>query len=110
MLSTEAFHGDITAKQAQDLLKSYGKPNTYLVRFSSNPGLYAISTLSEDKKPNHYRVIYSVGKGFYYKNEYYESITKLLSKVKDVLGLDKACPGSKFTDLLTTETPYYSTA
>eukprot|EP00012_Vannella_robusta_P009932 CAMPEP_0206194832 /NCGR_PEP_ID=MMETSP0166-20121206/7454_1 /ASSEMBLY_ACC=CAM_ASM_000260 /TAXON_ID=95228 /ORGANISM="Vannella robusta, Strain DIVA3 518/3/11/1/6" /LENGTH=486 /DNA_ID=CAMNT_0053611925 /DNA_START=226 /DNA_END=1686 /DNA_ORIENTATION=- len=99
VLGNEGFHGDITAPKAQELLNAYKEPGMYLVRFSSLHGQYAITHLNAEKVPNHHRISCKLGKGFYFREKYYPTITGLIEAVTPVLGLTKPCPGSKYQSI-----------
>lgn len=103
ILAQPAFHGDISAPQAHKFLNSYKKPGSYLVRFSSIHGQYAISHVSEDLSVNHHRISYKLGEGFYFRNEYYPTLKGLLDVISPVLGLGDPCPGSKYQPLFSSE-------
>lgn len=71
----------------------------YLVRFSSIHGQYAITHLNDKKIPNHHRISYKLGKGFYFREQYYPTLGGLIEAVKPVLNLTRPCPGSKYRSI-----------
>jgi len=95
------FHGDISQEQAETRLAG-ADPGTYLIRFSSNPGSFALSKMIENH--NHERVIVHIRISHQSKGKYsfvlddktYE-FDSLLALVKsNILNLGHAAPGSKY--------------
>jgi hypothetical protein len=61
LLKKSWFHGEISADDAERLLKQE-KKGTFLVRFSArDPGSYAITTVSDTNKIKHFRVYHKPG-------------------------------------------------
>jgi tRNA A-37 threonylcarbamoyl transferase component Bud32 len=96
------FHGDISTEMAETRL-SESKPGTFLVRFSSNPGQWALSKVvqvegdGEETQTLHIRVHYEAGEfSVSLGNEVYkyDSLTDLVKA--PVLELGSPCPGSKY--------------
>ena len=100
-LKNEAFHGDISAVKAQEILVPYNEPGTFLIRFSSIHGQYAITRIDEKGNPVHARLFFKVGEGFNLHGKYYPSINELIEAAKPLLKLSKPCPGSKYQSLFT---------
>eukprot|EP01094_Clydonella_sp_ATCC50884_P010174 TRINITY_DN1974_c0_g3_i4.p1 TRINITY_DN1974_c0_g3~~TRINITY_DN1974_c0_g3_i4.p1 ORF type:complete len:483 (-),score=174.14 TRINITY_DN1974_c0_g3_i4:1872-3320(-) len=101
LLSQEWFHGDITTAQAETQLNRRD-PGTFLVRFSTLVGHYTISRACEDRI-THQRVLQDKP-GFLYNNERYESLVELVKAAAPELGLEHACPGSRFAYLFSNPT------
>jgi len=96
ILGNEAFHGDISASRAQELLNTYKEPGVFLIRFSSIHGQYAVTHVGDDKSINHHRISCKLGKGFLFRDQYYLTLGGLIEAISPVLKLSKPCPGSKF--------------
>eukprot|EP01114_Cavostelium_apophysatum_P020971 TRINITY_DN7184_c0_g1_i2.p1 TRINITY_DN7184_c0_g1~~TRINITY_DN7184_c0_g1_i2.p1 ORF type:complete len:727 (-),score=197.56 TRINITY_DN7184_c0_g1_i2:30-2210(-) len=95
------FHGDISVETAQTRLAG-NEPGTFLIRFSSNPGSYALSKIIENNKKEraivHIRIPHEPGSNFSFvlDDTVYE-FDNLEDLVKaPVLGLTTACPGSYY--------------
>jgi hypothetical protein len=99
VLGNEAFHGDITAPKAQELLNAYKEPGMFLVRFSSLHGQYAITHLNENKQPKHHRISYKLGKGFNFRDTHFPTLAGLIEELTPVLKFTKPCPGSKYQSI-----------
>eukprot|EP01119_Soliformovum_irregulare_P011226 TRINITY_DN2796_c0_g1_i1.p1 TRINITY_DN2796_c0_g1~~TRINITY_DN2796_c0_g1_i1.p1 ORF type:complete len:382 (-),score=124.12 TRINITY_DN2796_c0_g1_i1:38-1183(-) len=95
------FHGDISLSEAETRLASQND-GTFLIRFSSNAGSYALSRISESEKKEkifvHIRIQRTpAGKfSFVSENELHEypSLDELVKS--PLLSLKEACPGSKY--------------
>lgn len=95
------FHGDISVGTAETRLAE-NEPGTFLIRFSSNPGSYALSKIIENQKKErvivHIRIPHEPGKNYSFvlDDTVYE-FDSLDDLVKEkVLGLTTACPGSHY--------------
>jgi len=98
------FHGDISQKQAEDLLYAIGdqkSPGSYLVRLSSQPGLYALSKLIKKENQNvvvHVRISHEKPNNFSFnidnKDFVFTSLQELVTH--PLLSLTSVCPGSKY--------------
>lgn len=109
VLTNEAFHGDISASMAQELLCSR-QPGAFLFRFSSLRGQYTISHLNEHGIPNHQRICFVPGKGFLFEDEYHPSLASLIEAITPVLALTQPCGGSKYRTIFNTKEPLYNYA
>jgi len=92
------FHGETDAIAAETLLKET-KIGTYLMRFSSTPGNYAVSCVVKDKGPVHIRII---NKGATLEiilddrpNKFIDE-WDVLEFCKRKFNLNTPCPGSKY--------------
>lgn len=77
----------------------YNQPGTFLVRFSSIHGQYAISRIDENGSPVHARLFFKIGNGFYFQDTYYPTLGGLIEAASPLLNLTKPCPGSKFQSI-----------
>jgi len=99
------FHGDISVETAQTRLAG-NEPGTFLIRFSSNPGSYALSKIIENARKereivhiriNHEPVSGGNGRYSFVLDEKVSEFDNLEELVKaKVLGLTTACPGSYY--------------
>lgn len=95
ILGNPCFHGDLSAVDAQQKLPKID--GSYMIRFSSVGGQYAISLYKKaEDKYAHNRISYNTEFGFYYKNEYYPTLKGLIDALTPSLGLTVPCPGSKY--------------
>lgn len=95
------FHGDISGETAESRLAG-NAPKTFLIRFSSTPGNYALSKIVEnvdhDKILVHIRIIHKPGEGFSFilDGQTYQFLT-LDDLIKcPLLDLGSPCSGSKY--------------
>ena len=100
-LQNDSFHGFISAPEAQAELVRNSRPGLFLVRFSSQPGQYAISYITDKGVINHTRINYALGRGFQYRDSFYLTLSGLISAIAPELKLTSACPGSKYRILFT---------
>eukprot|EP00007_Cunea_sp_BSH-02190019_P003786 CAMPEP_0174239006 /NCGR_PEP_ID=MMETSP0417-20130205/13160_1 /TAXON_ID=242541 /ORGANISM="Mayorella sp, Strain BSH-02190019" /LENGTH=614 /DNA_ID=CAMNT_0015317901 /DNA_START=276 /DNA_END=2116 /DNA_ORIENTATION=- len=98
MLRQRWFHGDIAAQKAMDMLTGQ-LPGTFLVRFSSQPGCFTISSVDPTRRVVHQRVIFEAGQGYVFWNNRYPTLKKLLQKEKKKFGFLQPCPDSKYMNL-----------
>jgi len=94
------YHGDITTAATNSLLGNEAE-GTFLVRFSSTPGCFAISRRTSKKSVEHYKVLHTQGSPFKLelKNSIsYNSLEDLVEKEKNIIHLGDACPGSKYAN------------
>jgi len=56
------FHGLIETKQAERILGR--RPGTFLIRYSTTPGAFAISVVTERETLKHYRIVHQAGQPF----------------------------------------------
>lgn len=101
LLTKRWFHGDITLNESQTRLAGTD-PGSYLIRFSSNPGQYALSKMIENHNKErvivHIRISHSPGGKYSFvldgKVYEYDNLEELVKS--PVLGLAKPCQGSKY--------------
>jgi len=95
------FHGDISVETAQTRLAG-NEPGTYLIRFSSNPGNFALSKIIENQKKEraivHIRISHEPGGNYaFILDDVVYEFDSLEDLVKaKVLGLTNPCPGSYY--------------
>jgi len=95
------FHGDISVEAAQTLL-AQTEPGTFLIRFSSNPGSYALSKIIENQTQErvivHIRINHKPGEEFsFVLDGQVHEFNTLEDLVKcPLLSLGNPCPGSKY--------------
>jgi len=95
------FHGDISVSEAETRLAAT-EPGTFLIRFSSNPGSFALSKTLENSENEgrvivHIRITHKQGKfSFVVDDQAYEynSLMELVGAPE--LRLGNACSGSKY--------------
>eukprot|EP01117_Protostelium_nocturnum_P002786 TRINITY_DN13709_c0_g1_i1.p1 TRINITY_DN13709_c0_g1~~TRINITY_DN13709_c0_g1_i1.p1 ORF type:complete len:561 (+),score=199.63 TRINITY_DN13709_c0_g1_i1:207-1889(+) len=95
------FHGDISQESAETSLAGT-EPGTYLIRFSSTPGNFALSKMVENHNKEkvilHIRILHTPGKNFSLhldgKNLEFPSLEELVKT--PILALGTAAPGSKY--------------
>jgi len=94
------FHGDISIETAQTRLAG-NEPGTFLIRFSSTPGSYALSKIIVDSENQraivHIRISHSENEfefSYEKKNYEYKSLQDLVNA--QVLQCISACPGSYY--------------
>ncbi|KAL6056545.1 Dual specificity protein kinase [Balamuthia mandrillaris] len=92
------FHGDIASKEAEEKLQLC-KPGAFLIRFSSQPGCFTISSITKKRKIVHQRIMYNPGKGFTFWENRYSSLSNLIKAEKVKQHWKTPCPGSRFKDL-----------
>lgn len=85
--SFDWFHGDISRKEAESVLKSFNEKGTFLVRGSeSNQGSYALSILDDDMEKGrvakHFRITNTTGRGhcYIFPADKFESLPSLVEK------------------------------
>jgi len=101
LLTKRWFHGDISLQEAQTRLAG-SEPGTYLIRFSSNPGQYALSKMIENLNKEHVivhiRILHSPGGKYNFtldgKIYDFDSLDELVKS--PILNLSKPCAGSKY--------------
>eukprot|EP01094_Clydonella_sp_ATCC50884_P021516 TRINITY_DN475_c1_g1_i3.p2 TRINITY_DN475_c1_g1~~TRINITY_DN475_c1_g1_i3.p2 ORF type:complete len:140 (-),score=28.72 TRINITY_DN475_c1_g1_i3:265-684(-) len=76
-LSQPWFHGPLNTEEAQKLLSSYD-PSSYLFRFSSRAGCFALSVKKEDDTMAHY-LISRTPRGLELEGVYYDSLEEIES-------------------------------
>jgi len=96
ILSKPYFHGHISAAASVTKLAKT-KVGTFVMRFSSDPGCYAISVSTKTGVKN-YRIHLSEGK-FIVGNTRVDSLSSIVDIYGDALGLKYPCPGSPFESL-----------
>jgi len=96
-LALPYFFGDINATQASSFLQPC-QTKSYLVRFSSQPGEYTVSTKPDDKQVTNVRI---TKRGNTYVLGKYEANTldKLIYAIRKEYKLKHECKGSKYAKL-----------
>lgn len=61
LLKKSWFHGNISSEQAEKLVMKSKQKGCFLVRFSSDPGSYAITSLSQGGRLKHFRIYHKPG-------------------------------------------------
>jgi len=94
------FHGDISVTEAQTRLAE-SESGTFLIRFSSNPGSYALSKViensSKEKSIVHIRITHKDGKYCFAVDDKVYEFTSLVELVDlPQLSLGNACSGSRY--------------
>jgi len=97
------FFGPLSGRAAISHLKDK-PPGTFLVRFSSQQGWFAISTVSKEGQIAHYRIEHEPGTTTFRlegsKGEAFKSLPDLLCAVANgVIFLEQPCPNSPFMHL-----------
>jgi SH2 domain len=98
MLRQRWFHGDIQATKAMDKLTGQ-EPSTFLVRFSSQPGCFTISSVDPAGRVVHQRVTFEPDHGYVFWNNRYATLKILLRKEKRKFGFRIPCPDSQYLHL-----------
>jgi serine/threonine protein kinase len=99
VLQLPGFFGDIATAAAEAALKADGKKGTYLIRFSSTPGSYAITLINKKGALEHYRIAHTPGQPYKMANMSFASLSVLLKTTRDDLYLKKALSGGRFEKL-----------
>jgi len=94
------FHGDVDEQVSLERLS--GKPGgTFLVRFSSVPGWFTVSQITEKRVIQHRRIRHKPGHGYMLDEERFPSLEALVK----ALALTLACDGSRFRHLFEQNKP-----
>jgi serine/threonine protein kinase len=99
VLQLPGFFGDIATAAAEAALKADGKKGTYLIRFSSTPGSYAITLINKKGALEHYRIAHTPGQPYKMANMSFPSLSVLIKTTREDLYLKKALSGSRFEKL-----------
>jgi len=100
------FHGDISLAETQRRLKVSNKEGTFLVRFSSVPGAFTITRISEGGVVKNVRISRNEDYQFYVNDEAtYPNLEALIVNLQEQLNLNFPCFGSRFEDLGWKEPP-----
>lgn len=97
-LSHEWFHGDVGQEESKTRLMPQ-EPGTFLVRFSSKPGSFTISTVDRPGEISHRRLSTAPDGSVVIFNKSFPSLEALLCHHKESLNLRIACPGSQYRAL-----------
>ncbi|KAL6078333.1 SH2 domain-containing protein, variant 2 [Balamuthia mandrillaris] len=92
------FHGDISAAKAEERL-GHQPAGSFLIRFSSKPGHFTITSVNKRKKIIHQRVDYIPGQFYVFGDSKYKTLKKLIRMERDQCWLKQPCPGSQFATL-----------
>jgi len=98
LFAKEWFFGNFTEKEA-DVLLTAKKRGTFIVRFSSDPGSFTITTKSKEGL-SHFRIKHKAGQPYMLGTAEYDSLDAVIKVHKKKLGLKTACKGSRL-NLLT---------
>jgi len=99
LLKEKWFHGDLSQQESEDRLSDHPK-GTYLIRFSSSaPGCFTISHIQKNKQVCHQRVTHVPSKGFYFREERYDTLRDLIKDQRKKHYFITPCPGSSFQKL-----------
>jgi len=94
----KGFFGAVETTEAEKLLTPE-KKGTYLVRFSSELGCYAITVLTSEHNSNvlkHFRVIHRAGEKYVVGTSSFDSLDDLIKGLKKDLFLKTPLSGSKY--------------
>ncbi|KAF2073209.1 hypothetical protein CYY_005491 [Polysphondylium violaceum] len=98
--SIKGFLGEASSKNVAQYLAGK-KSGTYIIRFSSEPGCYAISYLSKTKEITHTKVVKQPqGYKHFGGNTFYPSIDELIKNTFKNLGLKDPFEGGQFHALM----------
>ena len=75
------------------------KRGTFLVRFSSDPGSYTITSKSKSKKLKHFRILHKAGLDFLIGKVECKSLEDIITRYGDQLFLKHPCLGSPYAYL-----------
>jgi hypothetical protein len=79
VLKLEGFFGDVSTADAEAALKADGKRGTYLIRFSSTPGSYAITLINKKGALEHYRIVHQAGGPYTMARSSFGSLVELVT-------------------------------
>lgn len=92
------FHGDIDQSTAEDRIRANKVNGSFLVRFSSKPGMFTISQTSKQGGDiEHRRIQHSPGNPYVFGRVSAPTLPGLISLIAESLGLRHPCAGSRFT-------------
>eukprot|EP00013_Stygamoeba_regulata_P025087 CAMPEP_0177645050 /NCGR_PEP_ID=MMETSP0447-20121125/9037_1 /TAXON_ID=0 /ORGANISM="Stygamoeba regulata, Strain BSH-02190019" /LENGTH=607 /DNA_ID=CAMNT_0019147497 /DNA_START=249 /DNA_END=2072 /DNA_ORIENTATION=+ len=112
LLSSQWFFGKLDTEGAIANLKAKD-PGTYLVRFSSQPGWFSISSVSPSKEIKHYRIRHKpAGRTFAVEGQEttYSSLIELIEKASGHAMLTTPCTNSPYNHLFLTHANAYHTS
>lgn len=97
--SLQGFYGHVSSQEAEQLLSpSKVKEGSYLIRFSSTPGDFAVSYKSKKSKDNkkfiHYKILHQPGSPYKFDNKEFESLEACIKVMKKTIKYP--LPGNKF--------------
>ena len=99
LLKKSWFHGNISSEQAEKLVMKSKQKGCFLVRFSSDPGSYAITAMSQGGRLKHFRIYHKPGLDYLIGKAECKSLDEIVAKYHTELYLKAPCPGSKYEDL-----------
>jgi len=99
LVSTKGFWGELSAEDAEKALTS-GKQQSYLIRFSANPGDFVVSTKTKKDAYVHYKILHKPSGPYTFGERQFSSIHSILQEFKKKLGLKYPSLGSKYQTLL----------
>ncbi|KYQ89723.1 SH2 domain-containing protein [Tieghemostelium lacteum] len=99
--SIKGFMGDVSSKNASQYLLGK-KSGDYLIRFSSEPGCFAISYINKNNELVHSKIIYKQGQGYihYGGNTHYITLDDLIKTTHKTLSLKNPFVGGSFYGLI----------
>ena len=103
LLKKSWFHGEISAEDSEKIVMNSSKNGTFLVRFSSDPGSFAITSKSLNGNLKHYRIYHKAGLDYLLGQIECKSLDDIMKKYYKELGLKYPAPGSPYESLFNTE-------
>jgi len=103
LLKKSWFHGEISAEQSEKIVMNSPKNGTFLVRFSSDPGSYAITSKSQNGNLKHYRIYHKAGLEYLIGQIECSSLDDIIKKYYKELGLKYPAAGSPYKKIFKTE-------
>jgi len=98
LFAKEWFFGNFTEKEA-DVLLTAKKRGTFIVRFSSDPGSFTITTKSKEGL-SHFRIKHKAGQPYVLGTAEFDSLDAVIKFHKKKLGLKIPCKGSRLNLLV----------
>jgi len=102
LLKKTWFHGDISSEDSEKIVMSRDN-GTFLVRFSSDPGSYAVTAKTSAGKLKHFRIHHKAGLDYLIGQIECKSLEEIIKKYHKELGLKSPAPGSPYEPLFTSE-------
>eukprot|EP01087_Luapelamoeba_hula_P021520 TRINITY_DN7544_c0_g1_i1.p1 TRINITY_DN7544_c0_g1~~TRINITY_DN7544_c0_g1_i1.p1 ORF type:complete len:591 (-),score=120.13 TRINITY_DN7544_c0_g1_i1:88-1860(-) len=96
----EWFYGPLSESEANSLLTTQNN-GTFIVRFSSDPGSFTLTTKTREGL-SHYRILHKAGGPYVIGGQEHASVDAVLKEHKKKFGLRKPCKGSRFNLLAKT--------
>jgi len=102
LLKKTWFHGEISSEDSEKIVMARDN-GTFLVRFSSDPGSYAVTAKTSSGKLKHFRIHHKAGLDYLIGQIECKSLDEIIKKYHKELGLKTAAPGSPYEPLFTSE-------